>query len=64
MPEMETILVEPHDPTGPFGAKSVGEVPVNPLPPALANAIRRAVGVRITDLPITAEKIKAELDAQ
>lgn len=64
MPPMETILVEPHDPTGPFGAKSVGEVPTNPLPPALANAIRNAVGVRIPDLPITAEKIKAELDAQ
>ncbi|MFB6110139.1 MAG: xanthine dehydrogenase family protein molybdopterin-binding subunit [Halodesulfurarchaeum sp.] len=64
MPEMESILVEPHDPTGPFGAKSVGEVPVNPLPPALANGIRRAVGVRITDLPITAEKIKAKLAEQ
>ncbi|MEF8771114.1 xanthine dehydrogenase family protein molybdopterin-binding subunit [Halodesulfurarchaeum sp.] len=63
MPPMETILVEPHDPTGPFGAKSAGEVPTNPLPPALANAIRDAVGVRITDLPITAEAIKEKLDA-
>jgi hypothetical protein len=61
MPEMETILVETHDPTGPFGAKSVGEVPVNPLPPALANAIHDAVGVRIRSLPITAEKIRERL---
>jgi CO/xanthine dehydrogenase Mo-binding subunit len=62
MPPMEAILVEPHDPTGPFGAKSVGEVPTNPLPPALGNAIRKAVGVRITEMPITAEKIKAKLE--
>ena len=62
MPPMETILVETHDPTGPFGAKSVGEVPVNPLPPALANAIHDAVGVRIRSLPITPEKIRQRLE--
>ncbi|MEF8757436.1 MAG: molybdopterin cofactor-binding domain-containing protein, partial [Halobacteriales archaeon] len=61
-PPMETILVETHEPSGPFGAKSIGEVPTNPLPPALANAIRQAVGVRVTSLPITPEKIKAGLD--
>jgi CO/xanthine dehydrogenase Mo-binding subunit len=61
-PPLESILVETHEPTGPFGAKSVAEIPTNGVPPALSNAIRRAVGVRITDLPITAEKILAELD--
>ncbi|GAB7020641.1 xanthine dehydrogenase family protein molybdopterin-binding subunit [Halostagnicola bangensis] len=61
-PPLESILVETHEPTGPFGAKSVAEIPVNGVPPALSNAIHSAVGVRITDLPITAEKIRAKLD--
>jgi len=60
-PPIESILVETHEPTGPFGAKSVAEVPTNTVPPALSNAIREAVGVRITEMPITAEKIQAKL---
>ncbi|MFB6129583.1 MAG: xanthine dehydrogenase family protein molybdopterin-binding subunit, partial [Salinigranum sp.] len=46
-PPIESILVETHEPTGPFGAKSVAEVPTNTVPPALSNAVRDAVGVRI-----------------
>ncbi|MFC4541446.1 xanthine dehydrogenase family protein molybdopterin-binding subunit [Halosolutus amylolyticus] len=61
-PTIESILVETHEPTGPFGAKSVAEVPTNTVPPALSNAIREAVGVRITEMPITAEKINAALE--
>ncbi|WP_049989205.1 xanthine dehydrogenase family protein molybdopterin-binding subunit [Natrinema salifodinae] len=61
-PTIESILVETHEPTGPFGAKSVAEVPTNTVPPALSNAIRQAVGVRITDMPITAEKIRTALE--
>lgn len=61
-PPLESILVETYEPTGPFGAKSVGEVPTNAVPPALSNAIDRAVDVRIRDLPITAEKIAAKLN--
>jgi putative selenate reductase molybdopterin-binding subunit len=61
-PPLDSILVETYEPTGPFGAKSVAEIPVNGVPPALSNAIRRAVGVRVSDLPITAEKIQAEID--
>ncbi len=56
-PPLTPILVETHEPTGPFGAKSIAEIPTNAVPPALSNAIRRAVGVRISDLPITPEKI-------
>jgi len=63
-PPLTPILVETHEPTGPFGAKSIAEIPTNAVPPALSNAIRRAVGVRISDLPITAEKIKTALDKQ
>ena len=61
-PPLTPILVETYEPTGPFGAKSIAEVPTNGVPPALSNAIRRAVGVRITDLPITAEKVHAALE--
>lgn len=61
-PPMETILVETHEPTGPFGAKSIGEIPTNGVAPALSNAIRDAVGVRITSLPIEADDVKAALE--
>lgn len=61
-PPMETIIVETHEPTGPFGAKSIGELPTNGVPPALSNAIRDAVGVRLTEIPITADDIKTALD--
>lgn len=60
-PPLESILVETHEPTGPFGAKSVAEIPTNVVPPAMSNAIYGAVGVRIRDLPITAEKIASKL---
>jgi CO/xanthine dehydrogenase Mo-binding subunit len=61
-PPMETILVETHEPTGPFGAKSIAELPTNGVAPALGNAVRDAVDVRVHALPITAEKIKSGLD--
>ncbi|GAA0727724.1 molybdopterin-dependent oxidoreductase [Clostridium malenominatum] len=48
---------ESHEPTGPFGAKSVGEVVINTPPPAIAAAIYNAVGVNIRSLPITPEKV-------
>ena len=64
MPQMTTILVEDHEPSGPFGAKSAGEVPINGPAPAIANAIFDAIGARIRDLPITPEKILAALDRQ
>jgi 4-hydroxybenzoyl-CoA reductase subunit alpha len=57
MPEVETILVEPNDPMGPFGAKECGEAPLNPVPPAILNAIYDATGIRFKEIPVTAEKI-------
>ncbi len=64
MPDIETILVETDDPNGPFGAKGVGEMGVNPVAAAVANAIYNAIGVRINSLPITPEKILRALDEQ
>jgi len=60
-PPMETILVETHEPTGPFGAKSIGELPTNGVPPALSNAIRDAVGVRLTEIPFEPEDVAEAL---
>ena len=57
MPEIVTELVEDPDPRGPFGAKEVGQGPLLPVMPAVANAVYDAVGVRIDELPITPEKI-------
>jgi len=62
-PPMETIVVETHEPTGPFGAKSIAELPTNGVAPALSNAVRDAVGVRINSLPITPAKIREALEA-
>ena len=57
-------FIETDDPTGPFGAKGVGEPGLVPTAPAIANAIYDAIGVRIRDLPITPEKIVAALKAR
>ncbi len=57
MPDVETILIETNDPNGPYGAKEVGQGPLLPVMPAVANAVYDAVGVRIDEVPITPEKI-------
>jgi xanthine dehydrogenase molybdenum-binding subunit len=57
MPPIDPIIVETIDPEGPFGAKGMAEPANNPTAPAIANAVYDAVGVRIKDLPITAEKV-------
>jgi 4-hydroxybenzoyl-CoA reductase subunit alpha len=57
MCEVETFLIEDPDPNGPFGAKEVGQGPLLPVPPAVANAVYNAVGVRIDEVPITPEKV-------
>ena len=57
MPELKSFLVETYEPTGPFGAKAIAEIPINGVAPAIANAVFNAIGVRIRDLPITPEKV-------
>src|SRR6185437_1966722 len=55
--EVETFLVETDDPEGPFGAKEVGQGPLLPVIPAVANAIYDAVGVRVDEVPISPDKV-------
>ncbi len=55
--KIESIFVQTPDEGGPFGARAVGEHPMISIPPALANAIFDAIGVRIKDLPLTSENI-------
>ncbi len=62
MPRIETIIVETDDPGGPFGAKGVGEMGGTPTAAAIANAIYDAVGLRLTTLPMTPERVLAALD--
>ena len=64
MPEIETILIETNEPEGPYGAKEVGQGPLLPVMPALANALFDAIGVRIDETPITAAKIFKALQLQ
>ncbi|MEZ6196713.1 MAG: molybdopterin cofactor-binding domain-containing protein [Planctomycetota bacterium] len=52
MPKMTSYVIEDPDPNGPFGAKEVGQGPLLPIMPALANAIFDAVGVRVDQVPI------------
>jgi 4-hydroxybenzoyl-CoA reductase subunit alpha len=57
MCEVETILIEDPDPNGPFGGKEVGQGPLLPIMPAVANAVYDAVGVRVDKVPISPPKV-------
>lgn len=62
-PAIRAILIETDEPTGPFGAKSVSEIPVDVVAPAIANAVFAATGVRVRSLPLTPEKVLKGLEA-
>jgi len=57
MPKLTTILVETEEPLGPYGAKSISEIPINAPAPAVANAVFHAIGVRFQKLPIRPEDV-------
>jgi putative selenate reductase molybdopterin-binding subunit len=63
-PPVEAILIETEEPTGPFGAKSVSEIPVDVVAPAVANALFAATAVRLRELPFTPEKVLAAIEAR
>jgi len=57
LPDIKALIVESPEPSGPFGAKSVGEIPLDVVAPAIANAIYNATGARLRDLPFTPERV-------
>jgi len=57
VPEIVTILVPTHEPTGPFGAKAIAEIPINGPAPAIANAVFHATGARVRVLPLTPDRV-------
>jgi CO/xanthine dehydrogenase Mo-binding subunit len=61
VPDVEAIVLESGEGLGPFGARGIGEPPIGPPAAALANAIADATGVRVTTLPITAERVARAL---
>jgi CO/xanthine dehydrogenase Mo-binding subunit len=63
MPPVDSIIIETDDREGPFGAKEAGQGPLNPVIPAIANAIADAIKARVYSTPITADKVLRALDA-
>jgi CO/xanthine dehydrogenase Mo-binding subunit len=62
LPELDAVIVEMGSDTGPYGAKGIGEMTANSQAPAIINAIHDAIGVWITDLPATSEKVLRALE--
>ena len=56
-PYIDVILVETNEPSGPFGAKGVGECGLVPTAAAIAHAVYHATGIRFHEIPITEEKM-------
>jgi xanthine dehydrogenase molybdenum-binding subunit len=63
MENIQTYFTNTQEPTGPFGAKGIGEATLNPTAAALANAVYHAIGIRFTEIPITPEKVLQALRA-
>jgi CO/xanthine dehydrogenase Mo-binding subunit len=63
LPELTHLVLEKADPVGPYRVRGVGEIGMVPTPAAIANAIYDAVGVRMTELPITPERLLRALRA-
>jgi len=60
MPKTEIIEVDTYEPEGPFGAKEAGEGLTNPTAGAIANAVRNAVGVTVTSLPLLRKRFSGQ----
>jgi CO/xanthine dehydrogenase Mo-binding subunit len=64
LPPIEVILVEDPEPTGPFGAKGIGEHSLIPTAPAILGAIEHAAGIRMEQLPATPHRVRAAIKAK
>ncbi|MGI8420934.1 MAG: xanthine dehydrogenase family protein molybdopterin-binding subunit [Gaiellaceae bacterium] len=63
-PELDNVILENPSADGPFGAKAIGEMANNAQPPAIAAAVHDAVGVWVTELPVTPDRVLRALDAK
>ena len=63
IPPFQTVLLESGQGVGPYGIKGIGENSLTPVAAAIANAVEDAVGARVRDLPITAERVHRALRA-
>ena len=61
---MKAILIQTNEPSGPFGAKAVAEIPKDGVAPAIASAIYNATGVRLRRIPFTPERVWTALQEQ
>ncbi|MFZ0687531.1 MAG: molybdopterin cofactor-binding domain-containing protein [Terriglobales bacterium] len=61
VPQVESILIEDPSPVGPFGAKGIGEQAVIPTAPAILNALKDAVGIRLPRIPATPDRVRAAI---
>ena len=61
VPMIDTVIIEVPNPSHPFGVRGVGEPPIVPPPPAIANAIKNATGLRMTELPMSPPRLFAAL---
>ena len=64
LPQLDTLIIENPSSDGPYGAKGIGEMANNAQPPAIATAVFDAVGVWVTELPITPERVLRALEAK
>jgi CO/xanthine dehydrogenase Mo-binding subunit len=64
LPKIDTIIIENPSSDGPYGAKGIGEMANNAQPPAIASAVFDAVGVWVTELPVTPERVLRALEAK
>ena len=64
LPMIDTVMVEKPNPAHPYGVKGVGEVPIVPPLGAVANAVSRATGIRMHHLPLTPDRVYAEMQAK
>ena len=64
VPSIECVIIETPVPGVPYGLRGVGEMPIVPVAAAVANAVRRAIGVRVTQMPMTPERVRAAVKAR
>jgi hypothetical protein len=64
LPELDNVILENPSEDGPFGAKAIGEMANNAQPPAITNAIFDAVGVWVTEMPATPERVLSAIETK